>query len=499
MIKKNIYLFLSVLLLAMFIALPITAIESRDRFQVQKNQQYNLLIDSSLNKNRLFKDQLIVKFKSGTSRFFIEKFAKKESLIFQKKLNDNLYVFKTLKTNNISSLINNLKNQPKGGKFLADFENIIAIDIDEVRKISIDQIKSPISRIDFKTSQDLIAKQWYLENNGINGLKENCDINAKEAWQISKGEGVLVAVIDTGFDLGHPDINYFNSGYDVLNHVSNASAPNFSSENHATAVAGLISAKDNGFGVTGVAPASKIIPIRMISDDGYVEVSNIIEAHYKAVEMGARIISNSWGSYDPSLPNGSEFELTDLEKEMYEDIYKNSHGGKGTLIIFSSGNNSSADLYNAPEARNPYTLSVGATDSTDQRVSFSNYGTELDLVAPGGGSRGIYTTDRGDIKIFQKSQQKKYIQGYQKGDYTRNFSGTSASAPIVAGVAALALGVNLDLSADELKKILINSVNKNLHPRYNFDESGWNKEVGYGRIDARQAVEQALSLNSAIF
>ena len=230
----------------------------------------------------------------------------------------------------------------------------------------------------------------------------------------------------------------------------------------------------------------------MISDDGFVEVSDIIEAHYKAVEMGARIISNSWGSYDPELPEGGILELSDLEKKMYQDISENSHGGKGTLIIFSSGNTSSANFYNAPEERSPYTLSVGATDSTDQRVSFSNYGPELDLVAPGGGARGIYTTDRGDIRYKSKSKIKKQVLGYEKGEYTSNFSGTSASAPVVAGVAALVLGANPELSASQIKNILIQSANKSLHPRYGFDDKGWNREIGYGRVDAQKAVDMAL-------
>jgi subtilisin family serine protease len=482
------------LLVAIFMALPIKAFESKYRFQVNNNQNYNLLTDTKLNKNRLFKDQLIVKFKPGTTKLFVNQFAKRENLTLLKKLKDNLYVFKALKVNQIQNLMKNFELQSYERNFFLDSDNILAIDIDELRKISIDKFKSQVVRIDSNVTKDFSTKQWYLENNGINGLKENCDINAKEAWKLSSGAGVLVAVIDTGFDLAHPDINYFNSGFDVINHVANASAPNFSNENHATAVAGLISARDNGFGVTGVAPSAQIIPIRMISDDGYVEVSSIIEAHYKAVEMGARIINNSWGSTNDSLELGSEMELTELEKEMYEDIYKNSHGGKGTLIIFSSGNSSSSNLYNSPEARSSYTLAVGSTDSTDQRVSFSNYGQGLDLVAPGGGSRGIYTTDRGDIKIMKKSELKKLIRGYQKGDYTTNFSGTSASAPIVAGVAALVLSLNQELSANELKNILINSANKNLHPKYNFDENGWNKEVGYGRVDAKQALDLSLRL-----
>ena len=499
MMKRNLYRILSMLLITIIIALPVQADDKPARFLIKKQTNLNLLVDSKLSKNRLFKDQFIVRFKPNTNKSVVDKFAKRQKLSLVKKISKDTYVFKADKNTLDKDLARLLNNKENKLRLYAEDDEVEKMDIDEVRKLSIDKpLASTVSRIKTNSVEDYSSKQWYLNNDGINGLKKDADINAQEAWQKSMGAGALVAVIDTGFDLGHPDINYYNTGYDALNHANSAAAPDFSQERHATSVAGIICAKNNGVGVTGVAPEARLIPIRMISDDGYVEVSTIIEAHYKAVEMGARIISNSWGSYDPELPSGSILELSELEKEMYKDIYENSHGGKGTLIIFSSGNSSSADLYNAPEARSPYTLSVGATDSTDQRVSFSNYGPELDLVAPGGGARGIYTTDRGDIRFKDKSKFKKQILGYQKGDYTSNFSGTSASAPVVAGVAALALGANPELSSEQLKNVLIKSANKNIHPRYSFDDKGWNKEIGFGRVDAKQAVEMALQISPLI-
>jgi subtilisin family serine protease len=495
MIKRKLYCILSLVLFAIFVALPVGAENISSRYSIKKQPNLNLLVDSKLGKNRNFRDKLIVKFKKNTNKSIVDKFAKRHKLILVKKISYDTYVFQIDQAKLEKDLALLLNKKESKIKTYSEDNEIDEIDINEVRKLHFDKglaSSKIITRVHTNSKQDFLPQQWYLENDGINGLKKNADINAKEAWKKSQGLGALVAVIDTGFDLAHPDINYYNSGYDALNHVYNAAAPDFSEERHGTAVAGIICAKNNSVGVTGVAPQAKLIPIRMISDDGYVEVSDIIEAHYKAVEMGARIISNSWGSYDPELPEGGILELSDLEKKMYQDISENSHGGKGTLIIFSSGNTSSANFYNAPEARSPYTLSVGATDSTDQRVSFSNYGPELDLVAPGGGARGIYTTDRGDIRYKSKSKIKKQVLGYEKGEYTSNFSGTSASAPVVAGVAALVLGANPELSASQIKNILIQSANKSLHPRYGFDDKGWNREIGYGRVDAQKAVDMAL-------
>jgi subtilisin family serine protease len=485
MVKQNLYRILSLLLIAIILSLPVRSQQNAVRYQIKKNSNFNTLLDNKSNKHRYFKDTLIVKFKTNTSKSSIDKFAKRRNLDFVKKISKDTYLYKLSKSvieKDLPKLLN-LKNEKI--KTYSEDNEIEIIDIDEMRKInSTNQKNQP----QVPRKRNFLAKQWYLDNDGINGLKKDADINAKQAWLKSQGQGIIVAVIDTGFDLGHPDINYYNAGYDVIKKVNNASAPVSSEENHGTAVAGLIAAKNNEVGVTGVAPEAKVFPIRMIDDGGFVPVSSIIEAHYKAVEMGARIISNSWGSYDPDLPIGSLLELTEIEKLMYQDIYENSHNGKGTLIVFSAGNNSFANLYNAPEARIPYTLAVGATDSTDQRLSFSNFGQGLDLVAPGGGFLGIYTTDRRDIFVKSKGKKKKQIKGYQKGDYASNFSGTSASAPLVAGIAALVLSLKPDLTAYQIREVLINSANKNLHPRYSFDENGWNNEVGYGRVDALNAL-----------
>lgn len=504
MTKLKIYGLLMILCASFLLALPVRAETTDDvRYEIlqkaqklapEKKAKLNRVLDKKTKRSRYFKDQLIVKFKKGTNKSKIEKFAMRRDLEIVDQLGKHAYVFRSKKgLERGTEMLALLNDKDANIKKYDEDESIEAMDIDEVREVAIEvQGPRPVKRIKTSATEVYMNDQWYIDNDGVNGLKRDADVNAKEAWELTKGAGVLVAVIDTGFDLAHPDINYYGSGFDVINNKNDASAPLSSEEKHGTAVAGIIAGKDNGYGVTGVAPAAQVIPIRLIADDGQVSISQIIAAHYKAVELGAKIINNSWGSYDPTLPTGSMLELSDLEKEMYEDIALNSHDGKGTLVIFASGNSGASNFYNAPEARLPYTFAVGATDSTDQRVSYSVYGTELDVVAPGGGAQGIYTTDRGDVKIKGKNKVRKYVMGYEKGDYTGTFRGTSAAAPVVAGVAALVWSINPDLSAEEVKTIIKNSANKSIHARYQFNDEGWNREVGYGRVDALKAVEAAL-------
>ena len=296
--------------------------------------------------------------------------------------------------------------------------------------------------------------------------------------------GIIVAVIDTGCDITHPDINFLNKGYSTVTGEYSAMPPSYSGENHATAVAGIIASKDNGKGTVGVAPEAQIVPIRLISDRGMVATSQIIEAHLKAVEMGARIINNSWGTYDSSLADGESLELSDLETELYQNLALNVNGGKGVTVIFAAGNSGEGNFAAHPEARSEYTFAIGAIDSKDRKTRYSVYGTELDLVAPGGQEKGITTTDRKDLK------RGRSLLGYARGSYTDTFTGTSAAAPVVSGVAALILSVNPNLTAQDVKDILRQSARRDLDSYYQFT-SGKSDEIGYGIVDAAAAVELA--------
>lgn len=498
LINRGFKNFCILLCASILISLPLHATEQRLKKLTRDSgnkAKFKKVFDNKLKRTRYFGDQIIVKFKKNTDRISKEKYLLSKNLRIVSKLAKRTYVCKLNSASNsdtdidlVEKVINNTESSEGD-----DSSTIIEdLDIDEYVEIAMEATKKKKKSIKrFKRSKiNLEPQQWHLKNEGLNGSKPGADIDAESAWLITKGAGVKVAVIDTGFDINHPDINYYSSGYDSVSQVDNASAPLQSSENHGTAVSGIIAGKDDRLGITGVAPEAQIIPIRLITDDGMVPKSRVILAHRKAVELGAQIINNSWGTTDPTLPSGQILEISQLERDLYKELYTEANGGKGVLIVFASGNKGANNFNGSPEARQEDVLAVGATDNTDRRASYSNYGDELDIVAPGGNaSFGIVTTDRTDIAVKKNDKIKKYILGYAKGETTTTFDGTSAAAPVVSGVAALALSINPNLSAKDLRTILLQSAVK--LDGYSFDENGKNKELGHGRVNAKAAVDLA--------
>lgn len=458
------------------------------------NKNFKQVYDKKLKRKRSFKNKIIVRFKAQTTDVSIQEYFQKNNLIPVKKLSKRSYSCKFAQTEiseeDLIAFVDAGADMSEIGT--SDF-NLVDLDIDEVRELKIDSAnQAPKKSVANKT---LTPSQWYLKGSISDSSNTEFDINVDQAWNHTKGAGIKVAVIDTGFDLKHNDINYYNQGYDVVENIASAQAPERSKENHGTAVAGIIAAKDNEFGVVGVAPEAQIIPIRLIAEDGEVYVSDIIDAHHKAIEYGATIINNSWGSYDPTTPDGYVSELTELENQLYQELAEEANNGKGVVVIFAAGNSGEGNFNRAPEARDDSNFAVGAIDSLGKRASYSVYGGELDVVAPGGDIyKAIVTTDRRDIKIknLKTNKAKLYILGYDRGDYAMNFKGTSASAPVVAGIAALVWAANPNLKASEVKQIIKDSARRDFNPNYSFSGSGYNQELGYGLVDAGAAVEQAL-------
>lgn len=462
---------------------------------INSNNEIKQVYDKKLKRNRSFKNKIIVRFKDNTPDESIQAYFQKNNLKAIKNLTKRSYSCKFIQAEiteeNLIAFIDSESDAVDSG---TGDSNLTDLDIDEIRHLKIDAAGST-SKKSTAGSRTLVPSQWYLKGSVNNSSKIEFDINVDQAWNYTKGAGIKVAVIDTGFDLKHNDINYYNQGYDVVTNLSSAQAPQSSKENHGTAVAGIIAAKDNEFGVVGVAPEAQIIPIRLIAEDGEVYVSDIIDAHNKAIEYGATIINNSWGSYDPTTPDGYVSQLTELENQLYEELAEEANNGKGVVVIFAAGNSGEGNFNRAPEARDENNFAVGAIDSLGKRASYSVYGGELDVVAPGGdSSKAIVTTDRRDVKVknLKTKKAKVYILGYDRGDYAMNFKGTSASAPVVAGIAALVWAANPNLSASEVKQIIKDSARKDFNPSYSFAGSGFNSELGYGLVDAGAAVEQAL-------
>jgi subtilisin family serine protease len=343
------------------------------------------------------------------------------------------------------------------------------------------------------SNDPIFELQWNLKNTGQNGGTAGVDIKAEQAWTITQGNAnIKVAVVDDGVDLTHPDlIANILPGFDASGNNSSG-APVFSSEIHGTACAGIIAAvKDNGIGISGVAPNCKIKPVH--AGDGSSSYPNqwLADGIVWAYQSGADVISNSWSGGSPS---------TVITNAINAAVSHGRHNDKGCVIVFSSGNKNNPSV---PYPSNlPNVIAVGAVDRCGVKAGMSSvapnscdpwyygsnnpgssYGVALDVVAPWA---NIPTTDR----------QGNF--GYNTTDYYL-FGGTSAACPHVSGVAALILSVNPDLTGQQVRDIIESTAQKVRNTAqpdglYNYQTTSghpngtWHEEMGYGLVDAYAAV-----------
>lgn len=316
----------------------------------------------------------------------------------------------------------------------------------------------------------LFANQWQL----FNASYPMYDVNAKEAWQYTTGEDVIVAIIDGGFELQHPDLaSNFIQGYDCTDGRDGAKNGAYKEnvDSHGTQCAGIIGAVNNNIGVVGIAPNCQLMPIRKgysyydkdkngknLDTLYHSKTEYILKSFRQAYQNGADVISCSW-SYDPS--NSRIYDM------VLAEAVSLGRNGLGCVVVFSVGNDSLPRI-NYP-SNTFYVIAVGASTRYGYRASFSNYGESLDVLAPG---KDVYTT-----------------QTIPYGSYCVS-SGTSMACPMVAGIAALILSQNPQLNWQEIRNIIRRTAYK--LPRYTFNiatnNGVWNNEVGYGLVDGYAAI-----------
>ncbi|MHA1878929.1 MAG: S8 family peptidase, partial [Candidatus Heimdallarchaeota archaeon] len=292
------------------------------------------------------------------------------------------------------------------------------------------------------------------------------DVDAEEVWGGTEnavdvvagnvaGQGVKVAIIDTGIDYTHPDLDgVYAGGYDF---VANDNDPK-DENGHGTHCAGIVAAEDNGEGVIGVAPKTSIYAVRALDAYGSGSVSDIVAGIDWCINNDMDVISMSLGSSSP------DSTLEDAVTRAYN---------AGIVVVAASGNDGkNAISYPAKYAD---AIAVGAIDSNHNLASFSNYGPEQEVVAPG---VDIYST----MPTYTVTLNSWWYGGLSK-NYDQ-MSGTSMATPMVAGVCALILSANPNLSPGEVRNILHDTA-------VDLGTSGWDQNYGYGEVDALEAVNAA--------
>jgi subtilisin family serine protease len=312
----------------------------------------------------------------------------------------------------------------------------------------------------FKTSdcpaEPDFGKQWGLNK-----------INACTAWDITKGNSnVLVAVLDQGVDKSHKEFanNYSSLSYDI----HNGSSPSVLRGDHGTHVGGIIGANHNGVQIAGVAPQATILSVSHSLSVTTTTSGELASGIGYATAKGAAVINNSWGDQGGRL---YDYLHSTILEDAIKTAMSSGRNGKGMVVVFASGNANSTKA-DYPANFDPDILVIGSTNSSDSRSSYSSYGSCLDVVAPG-----------------------ESILSTLPNNSTGYMSGTSMAAPHVAGLAALILSVNPELSRAEVVNIIEKTAQKIGSYSYSTvsgrSNGTWNNEMGYGQINTFAAVSSA--------
>jgi len=266
-------------------------------------------------------------------------------------------------------------------------------------------------------------------------------IRTESGWKLSKGSAdVIVAVVDTGVDLTHPDLtSRLISGYNAIDE----SKPAADDVGHGTHVAGIIAAAvNNNLGIAGVTWSNPIMPVKVLDNSGAGNAYNVAKGIIWATDHGAKVINMSLGNY--------------AQADFLHDAIKYAYDRDVVLVAASGNDNTSNPGY---PAAYPEVVAVAATDSDFQRASFSNYGNYIDVAAPGVNIASTYTNNQ-----------------------YASLSGTSMASPHVAALAALIRSANPALTNKQVMDILSSSAN-------DLGAAGQDPYYGFGEIDVTRALE----------
>ncbi len=351
------------------------------------------------------------------------------------------------------------------------------------------------------SKKSAFPQQWHLKSTRIDGKLVNQHVHVEEAWPLSKGDGATIAIIDDGVDMTH--VEFTGAGKivaprDVSNGNDNPTPR--SGDSHGTACAGVAAAA-GGTGASGVAPHARIMPVRFVSSLGSQAEA---DAFVWAADHGADVISCSWGPtdgdwWDDSDPqHNSSVALPDSSRLAIDYAIRQGRNGKGCTITWAAGNGNES-VENDGYASYEKVIAVAACNDRGTRSVYSDTGdgiwcsfpsnnfARLGLPAPL--TPGIWTTDVSGSSGYNPGDAD---QGDAAGNFTNSFGGTSSACPGAAGVAALVIARNPDLGWQQVKDILKNCCDQIDTQNGSYDQNGHSPLYGYGRLNAKRAVELAV-------
>ena len=375
----------------------------------------------------------------------------------------------------------------------------------------------------YRPKDSLYPQQWYLNNAGANQVAASSHISVEKAWDITRGvRSVVVAVTDDGFDLNHPDFQGVGKivapkdfkDQDFL------PLPGEEDENHGTACAGVAVAEETGSGIVGVAPGCALMPLRTT---GFLDDESIEQLFEWAIQNGASVISCSWG------PAAVYFPLSLRQRAALTRAATIGRDRKGCVIVFAAGNANRPisgtineqgwpnNLLKGPTqwlggfTVHPDVITVSACTSLSKKSAYSNWGNVTISAPSNNAPPGMWFEQTGYISTAPEvrtalpglgvlTADRLGAAGYSSNNFTNDFGGTSSACPVVAGVAALVLSANPDLTAQEVRRILQQTADKIVDPDPDpqlafrlgtYDVNGYSQWFGYGKVNAFKAVQAA--------
>jgi len=278
-------------------------------------------------------------------------------------------------------------------------------------------------------------------------------LDAETAWATATGNGIIVGLLDTGTDGTHPDLEeQLVEGYDPLLNRTIDPTADYDSDGHGTHTAGIIAAKKDDKGVTGLAPDAKIMPIRIFNPN-YIGDFYVAKGVKWAVDNGADVLSNSWGGggYSNILKDAFDYALMN-----------------NVVVVASSGNDTTDQFWHYPSA---YTgvIAVAASDARDEITSFSSRGEYVSVAAPGNNI------------ISSIPVRLAPSEGVDKQPYAY-WAGTSMACPYVSALAALLKEKYPDADVYQIKRMIEEGAE-------DIDKPGYDTAAGYGRINAANSLD----------